>query len=452
MPVVYFHPVNPRVLLGVTVLGLIGLISDHVRADEKFEASNYLTGDWGGLRSELHDKGADITVEYVGEAAANLHGGYNQDKTARYTDQLALGTTLDMNKLAGWQGAKFQLMITERSGRNLAGDRIGDPRAGMLSSTQEVYGRGQTWRLTQMWLSQEFLDGDLDVKFGRFGEGEDFNTFPCDFQNNAFCGAQVANWAGSVWYNWPVSQWAARVKYKITPEIYAQVGAFEVNSSYLETGNGFKLSGSGAEGALFPVELVWTPKVNGLPGEYRAGYYYSNAKADDVFDGADGQPQPVSGGAFQSHGSKHGSWIVIQQQLTSRGGSTDRGLSVFFNATMHDKETNLVDNFVQAGVSYKGPFDSRPKDDFGFGVARIHVNPAVAKHASLTNQLAGINNYDNPAFMPIRDTEYDAEIYYGFAVTPWLTLRPNLQYIRHPGGVDEVDSAVVAGLKMAVKF
>lgn len=225
MPVVYLHPVNPRVLLGVTVLGLIGLISDHVRADEKFEASNYLTGDWGGLRSELHDKGADITVEYVGEAAANLHGGYNQDKTARYTDQLALGTTLDMNKLAGWQGAKFQLMITERSGRNLAGDRIGDPRAGMLSSTQEVYGRGQTWRLTQMWLSQEFLDGDLDVKFGRFGEGEDFNTFPCDFQNNAF----------------------------------------------------------------------------------------------------------------------------------------------------------------------------------GFGVARIHVNPAVAKHASLTNQLAGINNYDNPAFMPIRD-------------------------------------------------
>jgi carbohydrate-selective porin OprB len=30
---------------------------------------------------------------------------------------------------------------------------------------------------------------------------------------------------------------------------------------------------------VLPVELVWTPKLNGLPGEYRAGYYYSSAKA-----------------------------------------------------------------------------------------------------------------------------------------------------------------------------
>ena len=311
MHIGYVRPVNARLLLGMSVLGVIGLLSDKVIAAEPFNAANYMTGDWGGLRSELHEKGADLTIEYVGEAAANLHGGYNKDKTARYTDQMALGATLDLEKMAGWQDTRFQLMITERSGRNLAGDRVGDPRAGMLSSTQEVYGRGQTWRLTQMWLSKGFLDGDLDVKVGRFGEGEDFNTFPCDFQNNAFCGAQAANWAGSVWYNWPVSQWAGRIKYKLTPEVYAQVGAFEVNPSYLETGNGFKLSGSGAKGALFPVELVWTPKFNGLPGEYRAGYYYSNAKADDVYDGPDGQPQPVSGGAFQSHGSKHGSWLVI---------------------------------------------------------------------------------------------------------------------------------------------
>lgn len=100
----------------------------------------------------------------------------------------------------------------------------------------------------------------------QFGEGEDFNSFPCDFQNNAFCGPQVANWAGSVWHNWPVSQWGLRVKYALSSEVYAQVGAFEVNPSNLEVGNGFKLSGSGTEGALIPVEVVWSPKVNGLRG------------------------------------------------------------------------------------------------------------------------------------------------------------------------------------------
>ncbi|MGG6939107.1 UNVERIFIED_CONTAM: carbohydrate porin, partial [Pseudomonas aeruginosa] len=85
---------------------------------------------------------------------------------------------------------------------------------------------------------------------------------------------------------WPVSQWALRVKYNLAPDWYVQVGAYEQNPSNLETGNGFKMSGSGTKGALLPVELIWQPKVGAeqLPGEYRLGYYYSTAKADDVYD------------------------------------------------------------------------------------------------------------------------------------------------------------------------
>ncbi|MPQ68415.1 MULTISPECIES: carbohydrate porin [Pseudomonas] len=442
--------VRPKISLALCLVSGFGV--QVASAADTFDPSQYALGDWGGVRSGLYQKGYDFSVEYVGEAAANLRGGYDKDHTARYADQLALGTKLDLQKIAGWDDALFQLTVTERSGRNLANDRISDPRAGMLSTPQEVYGRGQTWRLTQMWLSKGLLDGALNVKAGRFGEGEDFNTFPCDFQNNAFCGPQAANWAGSVWYNWPVSQWGLRVKYALSSEVYAQIGAFEVNPSNLEVGNGFKLSGSGSKGALIPAEVVWSPKVNGLPGEYRLGGYYSSAKADDVYEGADGQPQPVSGGAFRRRSNKHGAWVVAQQQLTSRGGDPARGLSVFFNATVHDKATNLVDNFLQAGFVYKGFFDTRPNDDFGVGVARIHVNENVTKEAQLTNELAGINDYDNPAYMPVRHSEWDAEIHYGFALAPWFTIRPNLQYVVHPGGVDEVDNALIAGVKFITKF
>ncbi|WP_455924497.1 carbohydrate porin [Pseudomonas putida] len=442
--------VRPQSQLAVCLVAGMGM--QGASAADTFDASQYALGDWGGLRSELSHKGYDFSVEYVGEAAANLRGGYDKDHTARYSDQLALGTKLDLQKIAGWDDAIFQLTITERSGRNLANDRISDPRAGMLSTPQEVYGRGQTWRLTQMWLSKGWLDGALNVKFGQFGEGEDFNTFPCDFQNNAFCGPQAANWAGSVWYNWPVAQWGLRVKYALSSEVYAQVGAFEVNPSNLETGNGFKLSGSGTKGALIPVEVVWSPKVNGLPGEYRLGYYYSSAKAADVYEGANGEPQPLSGGDFRSHGSKHGAWIVAQQQLTSRGGDAGRGLSAFFNATVHDRATNLVDNFLQAGLVYKGLFDARPLDDLGIGIARIHVNDNVAKGARMANELAGLTDYDDPGFMPVRHSEWDAEVHYGFVLTPWFTVRPNLQYVVHPGGVKEVDNALVAGLKFITKF
>ncbi|WP_244646990.1 MULTISPECIES: carbohydrate porin [Pseudomonas] len=434
------------------MLGALSLAGSVHAAGAFTEESPWMTGDWGGARTELLEKGYDFSLEYVGEVGSNLDGGYNDDTTARYSDQFALGVKMDLEKILGWKDAEFKLAITERSGRNISNDRIGDPRAGTLSSSQEVWGRGQTWRLTQMWYKQGYFDDKLNVKIGRFGPGEDFNSFPCDFQNLAFCGSQVGNWVGNIWYNWPVSQWALRIKYNITPEVYAQVGVFEQNPSYLETGNGFKLSGSGTKGMILPVELVWTPKLNDLPGEYRLGYYYSTAKADDVYEDGNGQAAAVSGASYKSHSSKHGAWIVAQQQLTSHNGSAARGLSIFANATVHDKDTNFVDNYQQIGLTYMGPFDARPKDDIGVGIARIHVNDDVRKNRRLVNDLNNIEDYDNPSYLPIQDTEYNAEIYYGFHVTNWLTVRPNVQYIKHPGGVNQVDDALVAGLKIQSKF
>jgi porin len=35
---------------------------------------------------------------------------------------------------------------------------------------------------------------------------------------------------------------------------------------------------------------------------------------------------------------------------------------------------------------------------------------------------------------------------------PWLDLRPNIQYVRHPGGIDQNTDDVIAGLKLAINF
>lgn len=448
-------PSGARLICQLTALSALGLAATAFAApetDASFDPSTRATGDWGGLRTDLYNKGYDINLEYVGEAATNLKGGYDNDKTARYSDQFAVGAQLDLQKILGWHDAEFKITVTERSGRNISNDRIGDPRTGTLSSSQEVWGRGQTYRLTQMWYKQKFFDGHLDIKAGRFGPGEDFNSFPCDFQNLTFCGSQVGNWTGDIWYNWPVSQWAARVKWAFNPEFFVQIGAFEQNPSELDRENGFKLSGSGTKGTIIPVEAVWSPSFQGLPGEYRVGYYKSSANANDVYEGADGQPQPISGGAFKEHDEKHGWWVVAQQQVTSHNGDISRGLSVFAQATGHAKDTNNIQDYQSVGMTYRGPFDARPKDDLGLAFGRIHVNDRVTDREKLENALDGISDYDNPNYIPVQKTEYNAEIYYGFHVTNWLTVRPNLQYVKNPGGVDQVDNAIVAGLKVQSKF
>ena len=437
-----------RLACQLSAIIALSLGASSVYADEAFSAdSKWMTGDWGGERTKLIEQGIDIKADYVGEVGANLHGGYNDDKTARYSDQFGLGVALDLQKLWGWDNTQAKIQLTNRNGQNISNDRVGDPRAGTLSSSQEVYGRGHMVRLTQLWIQHQFLDGKLDVKAGYFGEGEDFNTFPCEFQNLAFCGSQVGNWATNVWYNWPVSQAALRVKYNITPELYAQIGAYNQNPSQLEHGNGFKLSGSGTKGTVLPVELVWSPKVNDLPGEYRVGYYKSTAPADDVRVDI-----TSTGQDYRVRDSKHGYWFVVQQQLTSHNGDPSRGLNIAANATFHDKATNIVDNYQSLMFVYKGPFDARPKDDIGIGAARIHVNDDVKKSAEQINASIGATDYNDPLYSPLRSTEYNYELNYGFHVTNWLTVRPNLQYITHPGGVDKVDNALVAGLKIQSTF
>jgi len=429
------------------------MLAGSVHAADAFSSdSEWMTGDWGGERTKLIEQGIDIKMDYVGEVGGNLHGGFNDDKTARYADQFGLGVALDLQKLWGWDNTQAKVQFTNRNGYNISNDRVGDPRAGTLSSSQEVYGRGHMVRLTQLWIKHQFFDNKLDIKAGYFGEGEDFNTFPCEFQNLAFCGSQVGNWATNIWYNWPVSQAAIRVKYNINDELYAQIGAYNQNPSQLEHGNGFKLSGSGTKGTVLPVELVWLPNPNGLPGEYRVGYYKSTADANDVREDVNGFDAATTGDAYRTHSSKHGYWFVAQQQLTSHNGDKSRGLNIAANATFHDKDTNFIDNYQSVMFVYKGPFDARPKDDVGIGAARIHVNNDVKKNAELLNVANGVSDYDNPVFSPIRETEYNYEINYGFHVTNWLTVRPNLQYITHPGGVDEVDNALVAGLKIQSTF
>jgi porin len=417
-------------------LGLLSCIAVPASADDAY--SKWGTGDWGGVRSELLEQGVDVIVGYVGEAATNVHGGYNHDRTARYTAQWALGTHLDLQKLFGWNDAEFQLLVTERNGNNLSNERVSDPRAPQLSSVQEVWGRGQTWRLTQMWYRQKFFNSALDLKFGRVGVNEDFASFPCDFQSLSFCSAPIGNVAGDIWYSGPVSQWGGRVRYNLDQRWAVQVGVYEQNPSYLETGNGFKLSGSGTKGALVPVEIIWKPTLG--------------KEANDLYDDVNGNPQVLTGQAPKSRSSKHGAWIIGQQQLTAHNGDASRGLSVFASLTVHDKATSGIESFQNIGAVYKGPFDARPKDDLGVGIARLKVNDDVTKRQRLINDSTGISDYNDPQYVPVQHSEYNIELNYGVHVTDWLTVRPNVQYVRNPGGVYEVDNAWVAGVKLRASF
>lgn len=401
----------------------ITLFIQHAQAAAAFDPNSpWMLGDWNGQRTALQAQGYDFSFGYTGEYAGILDSKNTSTHGSAYTGQLALGTHFDLNKILGWQDTEAQITLTYRDGQSLS--EHSPALAGHLSSAQEVWGREQTWRLTDLWIKKKFMDQKLDVKVGRFGEGEDFNSFDCDFQNLALCGSQVGNWVGDQWYNWPVSQWAMRVKYNLQPDLYTQVGVYEYNPENLERGKGFNLSTDGSHGAIIPAEVVWSPKLGAqsMAGEYRLGYYYSTADAKEIADETK-----------NSH--KQGVWVTAKQKLFQPADRTDRGLTGFVNLTFHDSDTNKIDNMQNVGLVYKGLLNQRPQDELALGVARIHINDDW-------------NDVQNKEY----DTEYNTELYYGIHATNWLTIRPNVQYVRHVGALKNGDNTWVGGIKFSTAF
>src|SRR5580658_11099417 len=84
------------------------------------DPQDYLTGDWGGLRSRLHDDGVDLQLAYFSEPAYNAAGG--DRRLARYADQITADATFDLDKLFHWPQAIFKLTLTDRNGDNLSAD------------------------------------------------------------------------------------------------------------------------------------------------------------------------------------------------------------------------------------------------------------------------------------------------------------------------------------------
>ncbi len=423
-------------------LALLALItgSTQIHAESAFDPQGqYLFGDWNGKRTELANQGIKFEANLMSDTAYLADGGRDDGQDPLTSAQLWLGTQLDMGKLAGWNDVTVRAVMTARQGQSTSIRDLQDQNAPQLANVQGTFGRGnQDSRLSELSIEKNFKEQGISVKAGRLGLGMDFNVMACDFASTAFCAAQMGKWQGTIWMNTPVAQWGGRVKYQMNPELAAQVGVYEFNPDNGRgnaEGQGWSLDTDHADGVTVPVEVIWTPKqaVNGLPGSYRVGGMYNTAdNAENQFDIAKGK---VGGKGVSPEDRTFGGWIAVEQQLTSTG-TGRQGLHGFANFTWHDRVTTKVDNSQQIGVKYIGLVNGHPNDILGLAANRVHVN----------ERFAAINTAIDAS------AEYNVELNYSYNATPWLMLRPNVQYVVNPGSTNRVDNAFVLGLTSRIVF
>ena len=422
-------------------------------------------GTWGGLRTALSDYGVEFELTYINESAANVSGGGSRE--AAYADQIYLGASLDLARLVSLPGAKIIFSMTDRNGESLS---VKAPLNTLLE-VQEIYGEGNYTRLNQLYWEQQLFDSRVLLKFGRLSGTFDFMPFSCDFQNLTFCGT-LPSYVVANWVAFPGGTWAGVARFNLKSDWYLQGGVHEVDPGYQDHKYRFAFGTPfGGPGTRENAEVGWLPASAGPNGGYRLGAWYDNVGGDDLYLNTAGQPLATSGGMPLQRHHQSGFYAMVQQRVWAPAEDTlapspsasaapaprprprpaeARGVSVFMNFVQADPRITAKQQIVEVGLFWTGPFASRPQDDLGVAIGRVHVNNLIAQGQALYNAEVALPSDVPPE--PIQHNEYPMEGYYGMRVTPAILLRPNIQIIHAPGGVNERTDVVLFGLHLEVQF
>lgn len=410
-------------------------------AQDKFDASKYITGDWGGARESLFDRGVVFRLGYFNQSAHNFSGG-DSDETS-YADQLFVGSYIDLEKLWGWKGADFKIEITNRNGK-LINNKANIP---FLLQSQQIYGRGTVTRLTQLSLTQTLFDDHLSVKIGRLYPSADFFSLSCAFQHLQFCSGGSSNYISGNWYGDPLSALGAQVTYTPDKKLFFKVGGYDTNPQNLSKDQGLKIGTSGNDsGTLLVAEIEYKPDYgNGIDGDYKVGAIRNSTNRARTYNQA-GFPTGLTADPAQINNTDRAFYVNLEQQVTSS--DNPRSLRLFTSLIKPDDDLSTVSEVFAIGGFVIGPFASRPRDRAGLAFGRNKVSDKLTDAQRFYN-----SSLPFVGALPIgvQRYEYPVELNYNFVVTNAIEIMPSLQYIRHPGGFD-VDSATILGLQVSLNF
>lgn len=368
-----------------------------------------LSGDWGGIRNQLAEKGVtfDLSITQVGQGVVD--GG--KSGAWQYGGRGDIVMNVDSQKLGLWPGAFLNL---EAEG-NWASSVNGNTGALMTVNTSQVLPLpGENFDLISLNFSQ-FLSPYFGLTIGKYAtvtaHSGDMNEFAhgkgdTQFMNFAF------NFNPLLAVTVPYSTLGTGVivlPTKDPKEAIVNVMVFQANGQPNTSGFG-NLDGN-------KIVLAASGRLRtdffSLTGHQSFGTTFSNKKFTSMDQrlGSIIETRALSG--------EKGSWNIyynFDQYLYEPKKGADRGVGLFGRLGVSDGNPNFMKFFGSFGVGGKGVFESRPLDQFGLGYYFINIaNPTIQGPLQTKSFL--------------RD-EYGFEAYYNFAITPWLKLTPDIQIIR----------------------
>ena len=417
---------------------------------------NQITGDWLGTRPLLSDKGVEIFGGYTAEVWGNAAGGLKTGSV--YTGLLNFGVEADLEKALGWQGASVRTTWLWLSGRDPSEDLVGN-----FLAISNIAGFN-TLRMFELWFQQNLLDDKSSLRFGQLSADSEFliSDYSGLFINGTF------GWPAFAYMNmpnggpgYPMGTLGARLALSPVDWFTLQAAAFQGNVFEQDVNrHGFRWSLDAQTGYTFLSEAKfrWNHREgeNGLPGQVKPGVWFqtgqnADALADTTSSGNAGfyvvfdqmlyrEPcaPSVAGRTKDAKPAVDGKSVKSFKSAVEMEKS-DQGLGYFGRVAFTPADRNFINFYFDSGLSYKGLIPTRDNDTIGIGFGYAQLSNGARK--SLKDE----------GSIPI-GAEMVIEFTYQAAITPWLVLQPDLQYIINPGGSTDIDNALVIGGRAAITF
>jgi porin len=403
--------------------------------DTKFDADypwreNTLTGDWGGLRGELAERGVVFDIRYVSLLVDNTHGGF--DTGFFGAGPLGITTTVDTEKLWGHEGGTifFDWEFNHWYNGRFAPLGTFDPTGSFVGVNTNFMDSdiSELNQIAQLYYEQSWNDDAWAAAFGKMDANVRFASVQAAgaFQYSSAMYTPTLNRFIPTYPNEAtalVGQWGSG------EEFAAKFGWFDGTSAAYDLATGTVGPDTGPRGPrtffdnhgnywlVGQVDRAWQVR-SVLPGWASAGVWLQTGSVATLGTDTAG----VS--------NVPGCYLQWQQMLwtpSSDLAADGGGVTYFGQFGWSDPNKNPVHWSLMTGMSATGVFPTRLADAVGilFSHAEFTGIAGVYQSVSRDGQL-GVAGGQEAAI----------ESFYLWQWTDWSYLQPGVMWIMSPGGGD----------------
>ena len=204
------------------------------------------------------------------------------------------------------------------------------------------------------------------------------------------------------------------------------------------TRHGVHFGLGGSQGWFAINEFAFSPDKGAT--KLKAGAWYHSARFADVRDDSLGQRFALTGNDPREHKGNFGAYAAAERVLAGKSGEAGYA-TAFFRGGVAPKDRNTLGYAIDTGLAFTGLIPGRASDVTALGVIHASFSPRFASNARLADPAS-----------PTPDFEQVVELTHNAALTERISVQPDLQYIRHPGGSTAQRDALALLVRVKASF